>query len=435
MEGAIDEDGRGASIWDAFSHTPGTIADGGTGDVACDQYHLLDDDLDLMAGIGVNAYRFSIAWPRVQPGGRGRGDPRGIAFYRRLVEGLLARGIAPLATLYHWDLPQTLEDEGGWPARVTAERFADYAAIVAEALGDVVHRWITVNEPMVPAWLGYGSGAHAPGRKDDAAAWAATHHLLLAHGLAAEAIRAAAPSAEVGIALNLYPCRAATSSEEDEAACRLADLQWNRLYLDPVFGRGYPPELLEHWADRVAFGFIRDEDLDRIAVPLDFLGVNYYAANTVGASARDGRATELPASLGVSVLPAAGPATAAGWPIEPEGLTEMLLRVHREYGPERLMITENGAAFPDHVAEDGLVHDVDRTAYLRAHVQAVRQAVEGGVPLAGYFVWSLLDNFEWAEGYSKPFGLVHVDFASQRRTLKDSGRWYTDLIAGAPGAI
>jgi beta-glucosidase len=385
-----------------------------------------------MASIGVNAYRFSIAWPRVQPTGRGRAEQRGLDHYRRLAEGLRSRGIRPLATLYHWDLPQPLEDAGGWPARATAERFGDFADIAAGTLGDLVDMWITVNEPMVAAWLGYGTGAHAPGRSDEAAAWAATHHLLLAHGIATDAIRATT-SADVGIALNLYPCRPASASQADADACRRADLQWNRLYLDPVFRRGYPPELLRWWQERVDLGFIADGDLDRIAVPLDFLGVNYYTRNTVAATAEDARATELPPSLGVAVLPADGASTAMGWPVEPEGLTEVLMRLHVDYGAERLLITENGAAFPDRVDDAGRVRDPDRVEYLRAHVEAARRAVEAGVPLGGYFVWSFLDNFEWAAGYSKRFGLVHVDFATQRRILKDSGRWYARLVAG-PGA-
>jgi beta-glucosidase len=427
----VNEDGRGRSIWDTFCRRPGAIRDGSTGDVACDQYHRYQHDIALMSDLGIGAYRFSVAWPRVQPEGRGPAEQRGLDHYRRLVDALLGHGITPLPTLFHWDLPQALEDAGGWPARQTADRFADYASIVGEALGDVVPTWITINEPMVAAWLGYATGVHAPGRQDEHAALAATHHLLLAHGRAVRAIRSVAPGS-VGVALNLYPCRAASASPEDERAADLADQQLNRLYLDPIFGRGYPPSPLEGAPVR----FMRDGDLDEIAAPIDFLGVNYYSVHTVsGRPPESPLPSELPPSLDAWVVtPPGADVTMLGWPIEPDGLTEMLLRVHREYAPDRLYVTENGAAFRDPPPVDGTIHDAPRIAFLRAHVDAMRAALDAGVPLAGYLVWSLLDNFEWAEGYEPRFGLVHVDFETQARTPKDSARWYAHLIRanGAP---
>ncbi|HET6712323.1 MAG TPA: GH1 family beta-glucosidase [Actinomycetota bacterium] len=426
VEGAVHEDGRGESIWDTFCRIPGAVRDGDTGDVACDQYHRYEEDATLMADLGIGAYRFSVAWPRIQPHGRGPANQRGLDHYRRLVDALLVRGITPVPTLYHWDLPQALEDIGGWPARETADCFAEYAAIVAEALGDSVPMWITINEPMVAAWLGYASGVHAPGRHDERAALSATHHLLLAHGRAVDAIRSTT-SARVGIALNLYPCRPASSSSEDERAAERADEQLNRLYLDPIFGRGYPPVPLEG-AD---LGFLHEGDLVEIARPIDLLGVNYYSAHTiVGREPPTPRPSELPASLDAwSVTPPDAAVTSLGWPIHSDGLTEMLVRVHREYGPPSVFVTENGAAFDDRPESDGSIHDADRVAYLGAHVEAMRDALAAGVPLGGYLVWSLLDNFEWAEGYEPRFGIVRVDFETQARIPKDSARWFRDVIS------
>ncbi len=425
VEGAVNEDGRGPSIWDTFCRRPGAIRDGSTGDVACDQYHRFQNDIALMSELGIGAYRFSVSWPRVQPQGRGPAEQRGLDHYRKLVDALLSHGITPVPTLFHWDLPQALEDAGGWPARRTADRFADYAAIVGEALGDVMPMWLTINEPMVAAWLGYAHGVHAPGRRDERAALAATHHLLLAHGRAVEALRSVA-TGPIGLALNLYPCRPASDSPEDERAADLADQQLNRLYLDPIFGRGYPPGPLQG----AELLFLRDGDLDEIARPVDFLGVNYYSVHTItGSPPTRSRPSELPDSLDAWVVtPPGTDVTMLGWPIEPDGLTEMLVRVHREYGPERLYVTENGAAFHDPPPVDGTIHDDARIAYIDAHVEAMRAAIDADVPLAGYLVWSLLDNFEWAEGYETRFGLVHVDFQTQKRTCKDSARWYGDLI-------
>ncbi|MGH2636917.1 MAG: GH1 family beta-glucosidase [Actinomycetota bacterium] len=432
VEGAVHEGGRGPSIWDTFSHTPGRVAGGDTGDVACDQFHRYEDDAALMADLGIGAYRFSVSWPRIQPEGRGAANRAGLDYYRRLVDSLNRHGILPMLTLYHWDLPQALEDRGGWTSRDTASRFADYADLVAGALVGEVSHWITINEPWVAAWLGYGAGVHAPGRTDDIAALAATHHLLLAHGLALEALGRAG---EVGITLNLQPARPASDDEEDVRAARRVDLHTNALFLDPLYGRGYPKELVEHYAELSDMAFVRDGDLETIARPTDFLGVNYYRPYTVSADARPGfRAIEMPGSLGAwNLVPDDVEVTTMGWPIEPDGLTELLVRLHRDYAPSRMIITENGASFDDDLGSNGGVHDRRRVSYLHDHLVAAHAAIEQGVPLSGYFVWSLLDNFEWAEGYAKRFGIVHVDYETLRRTPKDSARWYGE-VAGR-GAV
>jgi len=426
VEGAVGEGGRGVSIWDTFCRTPGRIRGGDTGDVACDQYHRYEEDVALMADLGVGAYRFSVAWPRVQPEGRGRANQPGLDYYRRLVDSLNRHGITPVPTLYHWDLPQALEAEGGWANRDTASRFADYAAIVHGALVGEVQLWITLNEPWVAAWLGYGMGIHAPGRTDDALALAASHHLLLAHGLAREAMGGTG----VGISLNLEPTRPGSDDPDDVRAARMADLHLNALFLDPLFGRGYPADILDHYRPVSALGFVREGDMETIAGPMDFLGVNYYRRHTVTAGARPGApVAEFPASLRAWSFPPPGvEVTAMGWPVEPDGLTELLIRLHGDYGPDRIIVTENGAAFDDEVNPDGVVDDAERISFLRDHLVAARAALQAGVPLAGFFAWSLLDNFEWAEGYSKRFGLVHVDFATQTRTPKESARWYGDVV-------
>ena len=359
----------------------------------------------------------------------GRPNGTGLDHYRRLVESLLAKGIVPIPTLFHWDLPQALEDAGGWPARDTASRFGDYAEIVATALGDLVPLWLTVNEPAVAAWLGYGSGVHAPGRTDEAAASAAAHHLLLAHGHGVAALRAAS-SGRVGIPLNLFPCHPATDAAADLAAADQADLHLNRRYLDPIFGRGYPSALLEADAslrDAVRDGDCVDRRADRRARRELLHGEDDRRCATVITGPPD-----LPRSVGVAEVPASEAAvTALGWAVRPGGLTDTLERVHRDYAPPSIIVSENGAAFEDEVAEDGLIHDEGRVAYLREHVAAVRAAADAGVPVEGYLVWSLLDNFEWAHGYRGRFGIVHVDVATQVRTPKDSARWYRDHIAGA----
>jgi beta-glucosidase len=430
VEGASTEDGRGPSIWDTFSHTTGRIRGGGTGDVAVDHYHRWREDVGLMAELGLSAYRFSVSWSRVQPDGRGPAARAGLDFYARLVDALLERGVEPWLTLYHWDLPQPLEDAGGWPARDTALRFADYAALVHGALGDRVPLWTTLNEPWCSAFLGYGSGEHAPGRQEPAAAVAAGHHLLLGHGLAATALRSA--GARVALSLNLYPVQPAGPADAD--AARQVDGLQNRFFLDPVLRGAYPDDVVADLATVTDFGFVADGDLALVGQPLDALGVNYYSRHVV----RAGTGTRTPGPAGAT-LPSPYPGasevgfeeagterTAMGWEVHAAGLTGVLTRLAADYGPPPMYVTENGAAFRDTVTANGRVHDRERTAYLAAHLKACRDAVAAGVDLRGYFVWSLLDNFEWAWGYDMRFGLVHVDFASQRRRLKDSALWYAE---------
>jgi beta-glucosidase len=379
-----------------------------------------------MAELGLRAYRFSVSWPRIQPEGRGAPNERGLDHYRRLVGALNERGIAPVATLFHWDLPQALQDGGGWAVRETAQRFAEYAAIVHDALTGEVSRWITLNEPWVAAWLGYGEGIHAPGHRDVGEALAATHHLLLAHGLAVEAM--AEP--EVGIALNLEPHRPARDTAEDRRAAALAGQHMNDQFLGPVFGRGYPEELTAHYRSVSDLSFVRDGDLDRIAAPIAFLGVNYYRPQIVTADpSAPGVIGPVVGALGAhSVVPSGTPVTAMGWPIDPSGLSELLAWIGGTYRAPRILITENGAAFGDVPGEAGIVDDVDRIAYLDAHLGEVRRAITAGSPVEGYLVWSFLDNFEWAHGYSKRFGLVHVDHPTQRRTPKASARWFAEVV-------
>jgi beta-glucosidase len=427
VEGAVDEGGRGPSIWDTFCRTPGKVRGGDTGDVACDQYHRYPEDVALMAELGLGAYRFSVAWPRIQPDGRGPANPAGLDHYHRLVDELNRHGIEPVLTLYHWDLPQALEDSGGWAERETAERFAEYAAIVHRSLAGEVRYWITVNEPWVAAWLGYGTGVHAPGRTDDALAFAATHHQLLAHGLASEAM---GDAGGVGIAVNPQPAVPATDAEADVRAAHLADLHMNALFLDPLFGRGYPPELVDRYRGETDLGFVRDDDLRTIARPLGFLGVNYYRIHTVAAAPPPGReAEELPGGLGAwSFAPPDVGVTSMGWPVEPHGLADLLRRIHLEYAPDRILVTENGAAFEDFRADDGSIDDPNRISFLRDHLAAAADAIAGGVPLHGYFVWSLVDNFEWAQGYAQRFGLVYVDHATQERIPKQSAWWFKGVI-------
>jgi beta-glucosidase len=427
----VDEDRRGPSIWDTFSHTPGKVLHGDTGDIACDQYHRLEGDLDLMASLGIKAYRFSVAWPRVQPEGSGLINQKGLDYYRRLVDGLLERSIEPMLTLYHWDLPQALEDRGGWTVRETSSRFAEYAGLVYSSLSDSVRFWITLNEPWVSSWLGYGVGVHAPGHEDTSKALAATHHLLLGHGLAIEAMRSASGPGEdgrlLGITLNLSPVRPSRDREADKEAARRVDGQANRLYLDPIFRGEYPEDMLEHYAPATNFSFVRDGDLEKISAPLDFLGVNYYMRHMVREDAAKTGDVFSSAQARI-VVPHGVQRTAMGWPVEPEGLTELLLRLQREYTRVPIYVTENGAAFYDYVDPEGGVDDEERVAYLDAHFRAAREAIERGVDLRGYQVWSFLDNFEWAEGYSKRFGIVYVDYDTQRRIPKLSAYWYSGVI-------
>jgi len=431
VEGAVAEDGRGPSIWDTFSHTPGKVLGGDTGDVAVEHYHRYRSDVALMAELGLTAYRFSVAWPRVQPDGRGAINQAGLDFYRRLVDELLEHNIEPWLTLYHWDLPQPLEDAGGWPVRDTAERFAEYAAVVHDALGDRVKAWTTLNEPWCSAFLGYASGDHAPGRRDAASAVRAAHHLLLGHGLATQAMRAAGRDTQIGITLNLYAISAASDDPADVDAARRIDGIQNRLFLDAVLRGRYPADVLADFSTVTDLDHIRDGDLAIIGTPLDMLGINYYTRHVVAGPADPPSTAPAPwpGSEWVRFVSSGRPVTAMGWEIDSDGLLEVLRRVYAEYPTIPLYITENGAAFDDEVTSEGTVEDQDRIAYLDAHLTACHQAITSGVPLKGYFAWSLLDNFEWAWGYSKRFGLVYVDYLTQRRIPKASARWYAGVIA------
>jgi beta-glucosidase len=438
IEGAVTAGGRGPSIWDTFSATPGAITNGDTGAVADDHYNRLDADLDLMVSLGLEAYRFSVSWPRIQPTGVGPANLEGVAFYSRLVDGLLARGIRPIVTLYHWDLPQALEDAGGWTSRETATRFAEYARLVARALGDRVEVWTTLNEPWCSAFLGYGSGAHAPGRTDAEASLRAMHHLNLAHGLAVQVLREELPAhAEVSVTLNFHVLRGEDASSSE--ARRRIDALANRAFTGPMLHGEYPADLRADTASITDWSFVLPGDDRIIHQPLDFLGVNYYSTATVrlwdGTSPRqhaDGhksaRGTPWPGSEHVEFLVQDGPYTSMGWNIAPDGLEELLVSLGAEFPGLPLMVTENGAAFDDEIDADGRVRDVGRLDYLRRHFTAAHRAIERGVDLRGYLVWSLLDNFEWGYGYSKRFGIVHVDYDTQVRTVKDSGRWLGALI-------
>jgi beta-glucosidase len=439
IEGAYTADDRGTSIWDTYSKTPGKVWNGDTGDIACDHYHRMEEDLDLLAELGVGAYRFSVAWPRIQPTGKGPANQAGLDFYRRLVDGLKSRNIEPTLTLYHWDLPQELEDAGGWVVRDTAERYVEYVDIVARSLGNDVERWITLNEPWCSSWLGYGDGRHAPGVQDIGKAAAANHHLLLAHGMALPVLRSAVPSAKVGITLNLGDFRPGSDHELDVAAARRADGNLNRLFLEPIFHGQYPEDMLEHYAQfEPGFSVVKDGDLGLISQPIDFLGVNYYFPSTVVDSTRAtearlagfivGQGEQFP-DLHLKSLETPGrDRTAMDWEIGSFGLTSLLVRVQDEYTKVPIYITENGAAFDDYVDPNGHVLDGNRVAYLQEHISAVHDAIDAGVNVQGYFVWSLLDNFEWAFGYSRRFGIVWVDFPSGARLKKESFGWYRDTI-------
>ena len=413
IEGAANEDGRGESIWDRFSATPGKVRTGDTGLVACDFYHRYRDDVALMCDLGLDAFRFSIAWPRILPEGRGRVNQAGLDFYDRVLDELLANDIEPFVTLYHWDLPQALEDRGGWASRETVDAFTEYVQVVVDRLGDRVGRWITHNEPQVASWAGYGSGNHAPGRRSKSDATAAAHHLLLSHGRALELIRAAAPNATVGITLNLYSVQAEGDDESAADVARRIDGGDNRWFLDPIFRGEYPADVLELLGD--AAPPVEDGDLAVISRPLDFLGVNNYSRLVIGEGGKPLRSSS---SL----------YTDMDWEVYPDGLYEVLMRLHDEYAVPRIYITENGAAFGDIRGHDGEVPDPERQEYLEGYIRAVGRAVQAGVPVSGYFVWSFLDNFEWAHGYSKRFGIVYVDYPTLERVPKGSFHWYRDLI-------
>jgi beta-glucosidase len=429
VEGAVDEDGRGRSIWDTFTHMPGTIAGGGTGDVACDHYHRLDEDLDLLAALNLNAYRFSISWPRLYPAGAGRREARGFAHYDRLVDGLLERGIAPVVTLYHWDLPQALEDLGGWRSRETAERFAEYAVSCFDAYGDRVGFWLTINEPWIVGLLGYLLGLHAPGHRDDLLGEVTVfHHLLLAHGRAVQAFRASGAPGRIGLAPNLMPHYAARDDPADEEAAHASDGYVNRWFLDAIFRGAYPDDQRARYEALVGpLDFVADGDLALVAEPTDYLGVNYYAPRTIEAAPGD---TPWPWRVVVPEraettggFTAGVPQTEAGTPIVPRGLTDLLVRVRRDYRDVPILVTENGAAFREPL------HDERRVHFLLDHLAALHDAMDQGVRVLGYCHWSLLDNFEWALGYDQRFGLVHVDYDTLERTIKDSGRAYARVAA------
>ncbi|CAM5534045.1 GH1 family beta-glucosidase [Streptomyces hirsutus] len=437
IEGAVREDGRTPSIWDTFSHTPGKTAGGDTGDIANDHYHRYRDDVAMMADLGLDAYRFSISWPRVQPTGRGPAVQRGLDFYRKLVDELLEHGIKPAVTLYHWDLPQELEDAGGWPERDTAYRFAEYARIVGEALGDRVEQWITLNEPWCSAFLGYASGVHAPGRTDPVDSLRAAHHLNLAHGLGAKALRSVMPARNsVAISLNSSVVRPLSPGDPaDLAAVRTIDDRANGIFHGPILKGAYPESLLESTSSLTDWSYVQDGDLELIHQPLDALGLNYYTPSLVSAADPDAKGPRAdghgesahspwPAADHVAFHQAPGERTEMGWAVDPTGLHDLIMRYTREAPGLPLYITENGAAYDDKPGADGTVHDPERIAYLHGHLSAVRRAITDGADVRGYYLWSLMDNFEWAYGYEKRFGAVYVDYATQVRTPKASALWY-----------
>ncbi len=419
IEGAVREGGRGESIWDRFSHTPGRVANGETGDIACDHYHRYREDVQLMRELNVGAYRFSVAWPRILPTGTGAVNEAGLDFYERLVEEVLEAGLDPYLTLYHWDLPQVLDDGGGWLNRRTVDAFENYTDVLTRRLGDRVRNWITINEPWVVAFLGYGIGIHAPGHRSMTEALQVAHHVLLAHGQAMPVIRSNVRDARAGITLNLNHSYAMDPDREaDQQAAYNTDIVANRWFLDPVFGKGYPDELRGILgADEPT---ILDGDLASIAAPTDFLGINFYMPGYASATRQSALGEILHPDPNVE-------RTAMGWPVEPRALTDLLRRVSSEYGPEAIYITENGAAFDGDRVLSGRVSDPRRTAYFEGHLGAVSDAIAAGSPVQGYFAWSMLDNFEWAEGYNKRFGIVYTDFATQERTIKDSGRYFAQV--------
>ena len=420
IEGAWNIDGRGPSIWDTFSHQPGKIVHGDNGDVATDHYHRWEEDINLMVKLGLKAYRFSISWSRILPQGHGAINKPGLDFYDRLVDALLAHGIEPFPTLYHYDLPQALQDLGGWPTRQTSQLFAEYAQIVARCLGDRVNFWITHNEPMVVAFNGYLSGEHAPGLQDPMATALATHHLLLSHGLAVQAIRSESrKSTHVGIALNFSPVYPASDSEEDRQAVQRIDLVSNRLFLEPILQGKYPDEIMTLVGPLLPQ--IQTGDLETIATPIDFLGVNYYSRIVFRYD------PEIALIQAVQVNPPESEYSQM-WEIYPPGLYDLLKRIWQDYHPKNLLITENGVCVPDGIDFDGRIRDERRIRYLQDHLVQVQHALADGIPVSGYLVWSFLDNFEWTYGYRMRFGLVYVDFETLKRTIKDSGRWYADVI-------
>jgi beta-glucosidase len=424
IEGSHDADGKGESVWDRFSHTPGTIWNAESGDVACDHYRRYEDDVRLMASIGLNSYRFSLSWPRIFPAGGGKPNPKGLDFYRRLIEQLHSHNIKPAVTLYHWDLPQALQDKGGWNNRDTALYFAEYAAHVYKYLDLPVEMWITLNEPWVIAMLGHAFGIHAPGISDFNIALQVSHNLLLGHGLAVKAFREVKRGKEpIGITLNLAPVQPLTESPADIEAARRSDGFMNRWFLDPIFRGSYPEDMVDLFSRSFELPLTEKGDAAIIAEPIDFLGINNYTRVLVEDSGDEN------AFMGSPVNPQGSEYTEMGWEVYPQGLYELLTRVHRDYGPLPLYITENGAAFPDQLEKDGTVNDARRIKYLQTYLHETWKALEEGVPLKGYFVWTLMDNFEWAFGFSKRFGLIYVDYPTQKRYLKNSAHWYKKVIS------
>jgi beta-glucosidase len=423
IEGGVHEDGRGESIWDRFCATPGQIRDGSSGAVACDHYHRWPQDLDLAQSLGSNAYRFSVAWPRIFAEGRGRTpNQKGLDFYSRLVDGMLERGLEPWLTLYHWDLPQALQDQGGWAERSTIEAFLDYTDVVSRHLGDRVRHWITHNEPWCTAFNGNFEGVHAPGLTSFKTALQVCHNVLVSHGQAIPVIRRNVPQGKVGAALSLHPLKPASDSAADVAATRRHDGLRNRWFLDPLHGRGYPTDIWDLLGDKAPV--VHEGDLQVIATPTDFLGVNYYFPEVVAAAPAQGvMATRVVESPNVE-------RTAFGWEVSPAGMVTLLSRVARDYQPAVIYLTENGSSYDDTVSPNGEIEDEERRRYLERHLLALREIVAKGIPIKGYFAWSLLDNFEWAEGYIRRFGLTHVDFDTQQRRLKLSGKWYRSFLKG-----
>ena len=420
IEGAVNEDGRGESIWDVFSHTPGKILNGDNGDVACDHYHRWQEDIQLMKSLGLKSYRFSIAWPRILPEGFGKINQPGLDFYNRLIDGLLEAGIQPLATLYHWDLPTALE--GAWLNRSTADAFAEYTGLAAKHFGDRVKMWFTINEPWCASHLSYTFGEHAPGMKDRSKGILAAHHVLLAHGVAVKELRKAVSDAQIGIVLNMSPIHNDPDAPVSEDGIRFMDGELIRWFTDPIYGRGYPQDMLEDYVrmgvlNSVEPEFIQPSDMELIAQETDLLGINYYTRMFVSTK-----------SEGFHSENRDVPKTDMGWELYPEGLYEILERVNREYHPKQLMVTENGASYADGPEETGRVHDQRRIDYLDSHISQIWRAIQAGVPVSGYLVWSLMDNFEWARGYSQRFGIIHVYYQTQKRTIKDSAYWYRDVI-------
>jgi beta-glucosidase len=421
IEGAYSEDGKGASIWDRFTHLPGKIKNNDNGDTAADHYHRYREDVALMKTIGLDAYRFSISWSRLLPSGRGKANPAGLDFYDRLVDALLEAGIQPFITLYVWDTPQALQDEGGWANRSIVDAFVEYTDLASRRLGDRVQAWATLNEPMVTARFGYEIGAHPPGLKNAPLSRVAAHHLLLAHARALPVLRQNSPQAQAGIVLNPITFHPASASLYDRREAWSVDGFINRWYLNPLAGRGYPAELILQ--DRLPMDFVKPGDLDEIAAPIDFVGINYYTRFIV-------RSQAVPEAQNLPVALQAGKEkTVMDWEVYPEGLHDLLCRLHFEYHFPSYVVSENGAAYPDQPTADGQVHDPERIRYLERHFQQAAKAIQAGVPLRAYYVWSLMDNFEWLDGFSRRFGLIYIDYATQKRILKDSALWYRDWIA------